>query len=403
MRIKEAAFFVLFPVVFAVAVSISFFEIFSGIFLGLSLLAFFKSKNRSVFKNAFVFFVLVYFLMTLLSIMQSDYWWVSARGAFKVFRQILLCFSVIFILDSEGRLKKIMQWILVVGVLIGVDALVQSWVGFDFLRGRTMTPLLADVGRLTGPFRHANDFSTYLVVLFMLFLVFSAAPLRSHSFKRRLFYLIGLALTAYCLLRTYSRGAWMALIGTWLMMVFIRKSRFLALGLLVLLSWGAFFAPPLMKMRLAGFSERHSGTLIERLELWGESARMIKQNPWFGLGVNTYAKNEPRYKSGKPNIDNQYAHNGYLQMAAEIGILGLASFLVFLLVFFVGTLPVFMNSPDHFLKTAGIGLVSGILAFLLHALMETNLHSLLLVNWFWLLLGVTWAVRNQILREKTAG
>src|SRR3989338_5933653 len=172
MRIKEAAFFILFPVVFAVAVSISFFEIFAGLFLGLSLLAFFKSKDRGVFKNAFVFCAAVYFLMNLFSVAQSDYGWVSARGVFKVFRQVLLCFSVIFVLDSREKLKKLMWWILFAGVFIGVDALVQGWTGFELLRGRRMTPFLAEVGRLTGPFHHANDFSAYLIPLFFMFLCF---------------------------------------------------------------------------------------------------------------------------------------------------------------------------------------------------------------------------------------
>ena len=341
--------------------------------------------------------------MNLLSVTQSGYLWTSARGVFKVLRQILLCLAVIFVLDSGGKLKKIIQWILAVGFFISIDALVQGSTGFEFLRGRKMTPLLANIGRLTGPFHHANDFSAYLTVLFILFLSFSAVSSQADSFKKRLFYWVGLGLTAHCLLETYSRGAWIAVIATWVIAVFIHKSRLLAVGLLALVFWAVFFTPPLVKMRLASFSERNGGTFVERQELWGESIRMIQQKPWLGLGVNTYARNEPYYKSGKPNIDNQYAHNGYLQMAAEIGLLGLASFLVLLAVFFMSVLPAFAHCPDAFLKAGGNGLLLGLLAFLIHSATDTNLHSLLLVNWFWMLLGIGWAVRNQALREKVAG
>ena len=107
MRIKEAAFLVLFPAVFAVTLSVSFFEIFSGLFIVLSLIAFFKAEDGRDFRSAFVCCAIVYFFMNLLSVTQSDYWWASARGVFKVFRQVLLCFSVIFILDSEDKIKKI--------------------------------------------------------------------------------------------------------------------------------------------------------------------------------------------------------------------------------------------------------------------------------------------------------
>ncbi len=403
MRIKEAAFLVLFFVVLTVTFSISLFEIFSSLFLILSFIAFFKERTPKIFKGAFIFCMAVYFFMNLLSVTQSGYLWTSARGVFKVLRQILLCLAVIFVLDSESKLKKIIQWILAVGLFISIDALAQGLTDVEFLRGRKMTPLLADVGRLTGPFHHANDFSAYLTVLFILFLSFSVISFQGRSFKKRLFYWVGLGLTASCLLGTYSRGAWIAVIVTWVIAVFIQKSRFLAVLLLALVFWTVFFTPPLVKMRLTAFSERNGGTFVERRELWGESIRMIRQKPWLGLGVNTYARNEPYYKSGKPNIDNQYAHNGYLQMAAEIGLLGLASFLVLLAVFFAGTLPVFANSPNAFLRVSGTGLTLGILAFLLHSMTDTDLHSLVLINWFWILLGIAWAARNQALWKSCPG
>ena len=36
----------------------------------------------------------------------------------------------------------------------------------------------------------------------------------------------------------------------------------------------------------------------------------------------------------------------------------------------------------------------GILAFLMHSLTDTNLQSLLLVNWLWLSMGWVWAAKR---------
>lgn len=266
-----------------------------------------------------------------------------------------------------------------------------------------MTPFLTGIGRLTGPFHHANDFSAYLIPLFFMFLGLLTALGSFFSARRKSFYWAGFFITAACLLGSYSRGAWVAVILTWGLAVFLKRSRLLAAMLLVVVVAGTLFMPLPVKIRLASFFEKNRGSLVERQVLWGESIRMVQERPWTGLGVNTYARNEQRYKLQDSKTDFQYAHNGYLQMAAEIGLPGLGSFLALLVVFFWGAWPVLIRSQNDFLRSGGTGIVLGVLAFLIHSATDTNLHSLLLINWFWIVLGMTWAVRNQALREKAAG
>ncbi|MBL7198377.1 MAG: hypothetical protein ISS47_09810 [Candidatus Omnitrophica bacterium] len=80
-----------------------------------------------------------------------------------------------------------------------------------------------------------------------------------------------------------------------------------------------------------------------------------------------------------------YAHNCYLQMLAEIGIIGLASFLWIIGRLFKSSIRSFKKSRDLLL----LGLLAGIIAFLVHSFFDTNLYSLQLSVLFWAMLGLT--------------
>ena len=156
---------------------------------------------------------------------------------------------------------------------------------------------------------------------------------------------------------------------------------------------GFLFSPAELRHRMVSLGNAKDGTVLERKELWGESLRMIQKSPVLGLGLNTYARNEPLYKPKDIHTDFQYAHNGYLQMAAETGLFGLLSFLAVVVYFLIAALAAFFKNPATFLGNGGSGFVFGVLAFLTHSATDTDLHSLLLVNLLWLAMGVAWAAK----------
>ncbi len=55
---------------------------------------------------------------------------------------------------------------------------------------------------------------------------------------------------------------------------------------------------------------------------------MIQDHPWMGVGYNNYLLALPHYTKGAV-VDTIMVHNIYLLIAAEMGLIGLAVFLVF--------------------------------------------------------------------------
>jgi O-antigen ligase len=68
---------------------------------------------------------------------------------------------------------------------------------------------------------------------------------------------------------------------------------------------------------------------IERLAHWAAALRMFAAHPLTGVGAGNYAVVYARYQVPRWHLALGHAHNLYLNMAAEVGIVGALAYLVF--------------------------------------------------------------------------
>lgn len=85
---------------------------------------------------------------------------------------------------------------------------------------------------------------------------------------------------------------------------------------------------------LANPSEYQNGSLAVRLELWATTLRMVQAHPLAGVGAGAWEVVAPLHQNSSSQIERDfYAHNEFLQLVAEYGLLGwfcLAVLLLFL-------------------------------------------------------------------------
>lgn len=102
---------------------------------------------------------------------------------------------------------------------------------------------------------------------------------------------------------------------------------------------GSLFASALQRVGLANLSflfpttENYANS--ERLAHWVAGLLMFRDHPLLGVGIGNYATAYPRYAQGIFVIPLGHAHNYYINMAAEAGIVGLIGLLAFLTAVFV--------------------------------------------------------------------
>ncbi len=165
----------------------------------------------------------------------------------------------------------------------------------------------------------------------MLVLVMLCAYAFCFGLGKRWWVLILGLLVAAAITLSLTRNAWAgAVIGIGTVFL-LRRPRLIA-GLAVVLVILALAAPSNLQQRfITGFNPADPNT-ANRIELFQTSMRMIRDNPWFGVGPSSVARAALHYRSSKeyPDWLWQHMHNNFFQIATERGIPGLLIWLWFM-------------------------------------------------------------------------
>lgn len=347
-------------------------------------------------------FLLLFFVFCGLSLMHSGpYLSKGLNALLGKWGKFMMLFCVAAAsLDSEKRFRNITFVFLASGALVAIDAFSQKFLGLEFLLHRPMIAVQY-AGRLeyavTGALKHSNNLAAYLICVIPLLAGMAAALKRPAGIQKpftvqtlyRSALLTVILLLTFCLVQTFSRGGWLGFfVAGALMFCFLPKKKFFLIfgvvfGSLILLIPGVL-------ERVAG--SLHSGGDSGRYQLWNGAWAMIAEHPWLGKGVGTFMAFFQDYVKGRGAM---YAHNCFLQMWAETGILGLLSFLLFVGAVLRGGFLAFRRRAGEEMTPVLVGLLCGVVAFLVQSSLDTNLYSLQPSAMFWLFLGMIQAASRN--------
>lgn len=328
--------------------------------------------------------LIFYAAAVLFSVTVSDFPKESFRGVLKVSQQILILIMAAQVPKNKitgGFFEKLL---LCVFALVIANGLAQYALGTDLLRGFKSVDASAGV-RLTSSFKSYGLFASFLVLILPAAVGFAVAA------RKNLRYAILLTILAaeglICLYLTRSRGAWLAFfLSAFASLVLLKQWR-LALILTLAAAAGAAMLPRNVLIHLdANFQEQ---SVIERLDLWQRAVYVIEAEPLTGTGINTYTRAHQQYdKSGSWRVRDYYAHNGYLQMAAEIGLPGAVSFGLFGFGLLAHGFLRLKQLSDSRQRAAAAGLWTGAAGFLIFSAWDTLLHNPQSVMNFYFISGI---------------
>lgn len=308
----------------------------------------------------------------------------SIQGIAKLLKYGLLLIILGSEIKDRAHIKKIVIAAMFGLLLASLDGVYQLIFGVDFFRHKPYDYVIG-LARLKAAFPHTNIFAGYLAlfvpVSVALFLYYLKGKNKAVSGV-----IFGLGL--FCLIFTFCRSAAIGFFLAMFLAGLLRKDKLVIFSLVALVLISPFIVPK--NIRDWSKTTRSTAELFlnkERFVLYETSFNMIKHHPVLGVGVNTYCLNYQKYKlhdtdEGTANT-MWYAHNSYLQMASEIGIIGLLVFFYLLFQLFKQWWVFYKKAGDNFLKVSSLGLLMGIVAFLAHGLTETNLYYPKIAVLFW--------------------
>ena len=271
-------------------------------------------ENCSGYYKAFVIFA----VCAIPAIFTSDYFGESMHKFLEMYVYRVMPFFIVtlFIKDMKW-LKNIFLIFLFVTGIDSIVALAQV--------------LLNMTSRGWGFGGHSLNLASLLCVVIPILLV----VLLDDRFNKRTKLICKLAIL-FCIIGVFvgkSRGAWLTLAIVLPLVSYsyiIKSKKAIAGALIVCLMIGSVFAvSDTYRNRLVStINITTDYSNIDRLLIWESTANMVKDYPFFGVGLDQFKKvYDAEYKNPKHKQNLPHTHNNMVQIAAESGLVGLFGFL----------------------------------------------------------------------------
>ena len=359
-------------------------------------------KKIYIGKNCQTFLIIIFLFLSIFSYFFSQ----NESWALRKILFLLSIFPIFFVASDIFREKakaiKSLWFVLWGGLLTALLGMVQFFTGlifslekvYSFWSNWIVVPFLGksfsqavlenpswlvSIGgetflRATSTFPDPHMFSFFLNILF-----FSSVGFYLMSRKKILLFFMAIFFLTNLL--TFSRGGYLGILAGGLFLVFgliltEKKFRFAGAVFLVVLALVVFLPSPISSRLYSSFDLKE-GSNAGRIETWEKAANVLAQNP-LGVGIGNYPlKIKPTAGYREPI----YAHNTYLDIALESGILNGIIWLSLVVCSFFSFLRKTRENKLFW------GLSAAILAFSVHSLVELPLYSVTVLPLFLIILG----------------
>jgi len=333
----------------------------------------------------------VFIVIGLLSFQNSA----SIHDSFKGITK-LLKFLMIFVICGENikdrvHFKRIAFSAAFAVSLIGIDAIWQMFSGKDFIRGNSLQGAIG-LPRATASFPGCNGLGVYLTALTPLV---AGLAIFASRLKPRIIFSLAAITGSIGVYLTLSRGAGLGLFISILFLSLAKKDKIITSALIILLLVFPFVMPKNIRDWAKGVNYNPVLMLADkvRVGIYRNTMYMISRHPFVGIGINTFSRSYGKYRAAEveatnPTADGFYAHNNFLHMAGEMGLIGLGVFLAFLSVVLKSLWVSFKKNSDPFLRGLSVSVFAAIIAYLINGLTETSLYYSRIVMIFWFLIGL---------------
>jgi O-antigen ligase len=242
--------------------------------------------------------------------------WLSDKN-FAVWKDYMLI-PLVFVATSlvvEDR-KAVRMVILITAITLLIidkscimEISLHSWASFD------------ESKRDPGPLVYGSNLTAAYLALFAMFIWGFLQFIKAKKYKLLGFGLI--TITLYATMYQFSRGAYLAVLVSILLLGVLKDRKLLVILGVFLLTWQTI-VPAAVRERVTS-TENSSGQLEAsaqtRIDLWKESWNSIVKSPILGNGFATY-----QYGQHVGNLTD--THDWYIKVLVETGIIGLCMYLV---------------------------------------------------------------------------
>ena len=366
-----------------------------------------KIVNRALRKpkpeNKFPFFrpLCCYILITFLSAINTPDLFVTLKGAFRAVVYMLFSVIVYTVIQNRTALKRLFI------AIFPSAAVAVIW---------TVVVLIyhIDAWQWTSAYRSApfTNYSVYGSFTAIFFLICLSRLLFDDGTYDKVFWTAWFVCFSVGLLFCFSRGVWLSVVvavGFMLMQLGrgVTHKKIMFIGAACLLLFVCLNLPGVYNIiieRITSAVDISYASNRARLLRWGQAVVMFLENPILGRGYGAFAMLYEEDVALVGSYTAQYqlgAHSEYLQVMAELGIVGLGVWIWLNVAFLHYGFRALRTLEDGFYRAIVIGLIAAELSLMVHFTVNNLLNGDAIGVPFWGIYGLLPAVVQMAEREKT--
>jgi O-antigen ligase len=308
----------------------------------------------------------------------SAYWHATYIESLKFGAYGVVCFLLVQTLTHNRQVRKIAGALTIFGTGVALFAVLQNLGSPGKLYWLQASRF---GGQVYGPYVNHNHYAGLMEMLVPVPLVFAFT--RFAHRRERWMAASAAAFMGATIFLSGSRGGMIAFAAEIAMFVFFvfreRQQKNIAVllsgFLIILLGLIAWTGGHEVKERVATFSNQQSELSNDiRLRIDRDILAMVRERPLLGWGQGTFAEVYPQFRSFYTDYLINAAHNDYLQVLAETGVVGFAIVIWFLAATVRAALRKIQKWTSNLNGAVSLAAILGITGVLVHSFVDFNLQ-----------------------------
>lgn len=288
---------------------------------------------------------------------------------------ILLFFLTIESFRTVEQVKRFGWFLIILGFLVSLFGIVQY---FTFNGKLYWSVTLPPGAEPFGPFVNRDDFAGFVELTVPLGL----AMLLFRAWREKLVFLLLFTIVPIgALILCASRGGIIGFGFEFVLLLFLSRAsavgrrQVLAAAALTLVAC-AFVVWLGVSEAIKRFERLTPGEISRnrRVSLYRDTWQIFVHHPWVGTGLGTLVVAYPGYESYYDGLIVDHAHNDYLELLADTGLVGGLCGLVFVVLVFWRALANLRVAESRVGRALYAGAVVACAGLLLHSVVDFNLH-----------------------------
>lgn len=391
---------VIFTSTFASSDSIGYFAIFAIMLTFIKLLV---KPNEKFTLNIADKFLLIYFLIVLISVCGSSLLALSLKGFSKTLIYLGFYVSLVhYLKDNKNKIKYILLALALSAVGESFIALKQNFLSVSEISGwQDVSRLNPEevMTRVYGSLKpyNPNLFGGYMLSVLPSTLVLSILPLVNKHYKTAVFGLGCFLLVSISIVLTGCRGSYIGLFFEFILLALLiyrfLKPKFKKLFMTLATAFSTFVfmivvSTASLRARIFSiFAMRSDSSNSFRFNVYNSCIDMFKDNWLLGIGVGNQNFREIYGLYMKTGFDALSAYNIYLETAVESGIFALLAFLAFVGLNLKSAITYILKRKNIKVIYVSIALIS-LIGILMHGFVDTVFFRPQIQFVFWIMMGI---------------